>query len=115
MRSCRNTPSSLVTPDTDTRPTKGDFLAGTNSAGRASGRASGELVAGVGRGDPLARLTGESGTGMARLWRARRVRLDLSAVVSVIAGPFLSLGEVLEQVLADFDTDSSATFRLALP
>src|SRR5262245_517258 len=75
----------------------------------------GELMAAVDRRDTLIVLTGENGCGKTTLCRALLERLDSSTFVSVIASPFLSLGDVLAQVLVDFETESIAKFLHNLP
>jgi general secretion pathway protein A len=77
--------------------------------------ALGELLAAIERRDTLIVLTGENGSGKTTLCRTLLERLDASTFVSVIASPFLSLGDVLAQVLTDFDTDSIADFLHRLP
>ena len=67
-----------------------------------------ELVA---RRDGFAVLTGEIGTGKTTIARALLTRLDRTAFASLILNPFLSIEELLREVLLDFGVVSKEDVR----
>lgn len=79
--------------------------------GASHGQAIESLRGAVARRDGFAVLTGEVGTGKTTLARALRTRLDRTAFVSLILNPFLSIDELLREVLLDFGVVSKEDVR----
>ena len=69
------------------------------------------LRAAVARRDGFALLTGEIGTGKTTVARALLTRLDRTAFASLILNPFLTIDELVREVLLDFGVVSKDDVR----
>jgi general secretion pathway protein A len=69
-------------------------------------RVAQQMLASIGRRDPLVVLTGDIGVGKTTLCHALVEQLDRRTLASVVADPFASIGELLKTLLIDFGVTS---------
>jgi len=69
------------------------------------------LLQAIGRKDGIVVLTGDIGTGKTTLCRTVLERLDMSSFTSLVLNPFLSVEELLREVLLDFGVVSREAVR----